>query len=202
MTVITFVLAVIPQVLSVNKHTPATVFALSLIFPSSNYTYFITSMARWEYQNLPTNLSKSAPESPWNLHGVVLWIFLIIQICVYPMLAILIERLLFSTTSKNRTVESKGNPSAPTVRLSGFSKSYKQHWFSRIFWKRKADVHAVKELSLDAHRGQILMLLGPNGSGKSTTLDAIAGLSKVSSGSIDIDGTRGLGIAPQKNVLW
>jgi len=46
------------------------------------------------------------------------------------------------------------------------------------------------------------MLLGPNGSGKSTTLDAVAGLSKISSGSIDIDGKGGIGIAPQKNVLW
>ncbi|KAL8682284.1 MAG: hypothetical protein Q9186_001653 [Xanthomendoza sp. 1 TL-2023] len=57
-------------------------------------------------------------------------------------------------------------------------------------------------LRLTLTKGQILMLLGPNGSGKSTTLDAIAGLSKVSSGQIDIDGTGGLGIAPQKNVLW
>lgn len=72
----------------------------------------------------------------------------------------------------------------------------------RIFWKKKADVHAVKNLSLDARKGEILMLLGPNGSGKSTTLDAVAGLSKISSGSIDIDGKGGIGIAPQRNVLW
>ncbi|KAL8687647.1 MAG: hypothetical protein Q9224_005090 [Gallowayella concinna] len=58
-----------------------------------------------------------------------------------------------------------------------------------------------KSLRLTLTKGQILMLLGPNGSGKSTTLDAIAGLSKVSSGQIGIDGTGGVGIAPQKNVL-
>lgn len=57
-------------------------------------------------------------------------------------------------------------------------------------------------MTLDARKGQILMLLGPNGSGKSTTLDAIAGLSTVSSGNVEIEGAGGLGIAPQKNVLW
>lgn len=46
------------------------------------------------------------------------------------------------------------------------------------------------------------MLLGRNGSGKSTTLDAIAGQSKITAGRIDIDGRGGLGLVPQKNVLW
>lgn len=51
------------------------------------------------------------------------------------------------------------------------------------------------------HR-RIIKLLGSNGSGKSTTLDCIAGTNKLTSGTITIDGTGGLGIAPQKNVLW
>lgn len=202
MTVITVVLAVIPQVLADKKQTPATVLALSLIFPSSNYTYFFTFIARWEYQDLPANLSRAAPNSPWKLHGIVLWAFLVLQIFVYPMFALIIEGVLFSTASSNRAVHTHGNPLGPAVRLTGFSKSYTQRWFQRIFRKGKADVHAVKELTLDIHQGQILMLLGPNGSGKSTTLDAIAGLSKVSSGRIEIDGVGGLGIAPQENVLW
>jgi ABC-type sugar transport system ATPase subunit len=46
------------------------------------------------------------------------------------------------------------------------------------------------------------MLLGRNGSGKSTTLDAIAGLRRVDAGRIDIHGSGGLGVVPQKNVLW
>lgn len=121
---------------------------------------------------------------------------------MYPCLALIIERVLFGTASKQRTVHSKFDPKAPTVQLRGFSKVYKQHWFPRLLWKKKADVNAVKGLNLDAHRGQILTLLGPNGSGKSTALDAIAGLNKVSSGRIDINGSGGFGIAPQKNVFW
>ncbi len=65
-----------------------------------------------------------------------------------------------------------------------------------------ATVIAVNELTLSAKRGEICVLLGANGSGKSTTLDAIAGLNTVTSGTITVDGTGGLGIAPQKNVLW
>ena len=61
---------------------------------------------------------------------------------------------------------------------------------------------AVNGLTLSARKGQICVLLGANGSGKSTTLDAIAGLNTVTSGTITVDGTGGLGIAPQKNVLW
>lgn len=202
MTVIAVVLAVIPQVLSPEKQTRATVLGLSLIFPSSNYTYFIQFIAQWELTNRPANLYKPALDSPWKLHGVVLWAFLVLQIFLYPILAVMIERTLWGTASKHRTIHSHGDPVGPTVRLRGFSKTYKQHWFPRLFWKRKADVQAVQDLTLDARKGQILMLLGPNGSGKSTTLDAVAGLSKVSSGRIDIDGTGGLGIAPQKNVLW
>ncbi len=55
---------------------------------------------------------------------------------------------------------------------------------------------------MHARKGQILMLLGPNGSGKSSTLNAVAGLSTVTSGQIEVNGTGGLGIAPQRNVMW
>ncbi|KAL8642025.1 MAG: hypothetical protein Q9226_008555 [Calogaya cf. arnoldii] len=158
-------------------------------------------MARWEVLNLPTNLSKTAPESPWKLQGRVLWVFLLFQVARYPVLALL-SNDYNSGRVQNSVQYSKFDPKAPTVQLREFSKVYKQHWFSRLLWKKKPNVNAVKNLTLDAHKGQILMLLGPNGSGKSTTLDAIAGLSKVSSGRLDINGVGGLGIAPQKNVLW
>jgi ATP-binding cassette subfamily A (ABC1) protein 3 len=63
-------------------------------------------------------------------------------------------------------------------------------------------VKAVDDFSIKARKGQIMVLLGANGSGKSTTLDAIAGLNTITSGAIEIDGTGGLGLCPQKNVMW
>ena len=202
MTVIAVVLAVIPQVLDDKKQTQATVVALSLLFPTANYTYFITFVSRWELTNMGAKLSHTAPESPWALHGKWLWVFLLIQIVLYPILAFFLERLFFSTASSGRRLRAREVASSLTVRLQNFSKTYRQNWISALFLKERPDVEAVKGLNLDARKGQILMLLGPNGSGKSTTLDAIAGLNKVTGGYIELDGSGGLGVAPQKNVLW
>jgi NitT/TauT family transport system ATP-binding protein len=44
---------------------------------------------------------------------------------------------------------------------------------------------ALKDMTLDVHRGEFLSLLGPSGCGKSTALRIIAGLGEPSSGAID-----------------
>ncbi|ACV07628.1 ABC transporter ATP-binding protein [Kytococcus sedentarius] len=49
-------------------------------------------------------------------------------------------------------------------------------------------VHAVRDVSLVAHRGESIGLIGRNGSGKSTLLRAIAGLIPPSSGRIWVQG--------------
>ena len=46
----------------------------------------------------------------------------------------------------------------------------------------------VNGASIEASRGEIVAVLGPNGAGKSTLIKAIAGLTKVSAGSIVFDG--------------
>ncbi|KAH8904454.1 P-loop containing nucleoside triphosphate hydrolase protein [Coniochaeta sp. PMI_546] len=207
-TIVYILLAVIAQTVSWPRS--ATVAILSLLFAPCNYTYFISLLARWEQQQLPTNLVKVAPNSPWALPGIVLWIFLIIQIIVYPVLGALLERYFHGTSTNTRNIifgaqSQEGAGAGSAVRLEGFTKIYSRGIFRRMFSfisKPKPPVVAVNGLTLSAGRGQILALLGANGSGKSTTLDAIAGISKLTSGNITIDGTGGLGIAPQKNVLW
>ena len=47
---------------------------------------------------------------------------------------------------------------------------------------------AVKDVSFDVKKGEIFGLLGPNGAGKTSTLSAIEGLIKYSSGSIIVNG--------------
>ncbi|MGW2302846.1 ABC transporter ATP-binding protein [Streptomyces sp. NPDC001809] len=49
-------------------------------------------------------------------------------------------------------------------------------------------VHAVRGVSLVAHRGEAIGLIGSNGSGKSTLLKAIAGLQPVERGRVYTDG--------------
>ena len=85
------------------------------------------------------------------------------------------------------------------VSISKLSKTY------------KSGHQALKNLSLDIERGEILALLGPNGAGKTTLISAICGIVKPSSGTVTVDGhdivkdfraTRGMiGLVPQELTL-
>ena len=55
--------------------------------------------------------------------------------------------------------------------------------------KRYKDVPAILEnLSVDIPKGQFVSIIGPSGCGKSTLLKLVAGLTPISSGTIEIDG--------------
>ncbi|EZF29399.1 hypothetical protein H101_06923, partial [Trichophyton interdigitale H6] len=199
-------LGIIAQV--VHPSSSAAVAILSLLFPPMNFIHFVVFMARWERQDQATNLVKSAPESPWSIPGIALWIFAIIHIILFPILAAVVERLLHGTGSKCRkSIRSDLAPYA--VILNGFTKEYKPSWFHRtiapIFGSRRETVLAVDNLNLNVNKGEIMVLLGANGSGKSTTLDAISGVSKTTSGEVSVaypEHAGGFGMCPQKNVIW
>lgn len=53
--------------------------------------------------------------------------------------------------------------------------------------KTKEEFFANKDISFEAHEGQIIGILGPNGAGKTTLLRMIAGIMKPTSGKIIID---------------
>jgi ATP-binding cassette subfamily A (ABC1) protein 3 len=204
MVVIALVFAVLPQTL--YEQTSVTCGVLSFLFPSATYTYFISGAAVFESYNVKIQMwtqPQEELEDPfhWRLNIGLHWVFLAIQIIVYPILAFLVEHVLFSTASPHRTFTHPPHEMAPTVTLTSFSKTYKAGFMARIF-KRRKDVHAVVDMSLSAYRGQILCLLGPNGSGKSTTMNCIAGQHKVTSGTVAIDPSGGMGYAPQNNVIW
>ncbi|KAL9598677.1 MAG: hypothetical protein Q9219_004346 [cf. Caloplaca sp. 3 TL-2023] len=203
-TIIALLLAVLAQV--VAKAGTGAIAILSLLFPPMNYTFFTILMARWERKNMPTNLVKAAPENPSTLPGIVFFVFAVIQIIVYPALGSIVENYLYGTRSEGRHLLKGNETSHDAVRLENFTKRYTPSWWAQNiatrFGKRKETVTAVNSLDLVVPRGQIMVLLGSNGSGKSTTLDAIAGLNTVTSGDITVDGFGGLGVCPQRNVLW
>lgn len=50
--------------------------------------------------------------------------------------------------------------------------------------KSFGDVNVIPKLNLTVNEGEFVVLVGPSGCGKSTTLRMVAGLEKVSSGTI------------------
>src|SRR5215210_5967846 len=60
----------------------------------------------------------------------------------------------------------------------------------RNIQKRFLGVHALKGVSLDVHRGEVVALLGENGAGKSTLMKIAGGIEQPDSGEVLIDGAR------------
>ena len=62
-------------------------------------------------------------------------------------------------------------------------------------------IHAIKGISFDVSRGEIVALIGANGAGKSTTLNTIAGLLRPRSGSIRFKGDNVTGTPASRMVF-
>jgi putative ABC transport system ATP-binding protein len=60
---------------------------------------------------------------------------------------------------------------------------------SRRYGSGDSAVHAVRGVSLDVARGELVAVMGPSGSGKSTLMHMLAGLDRPSDGEVFIDGT-------------
>jgi branched-chain amino acid transport system ATP-binding protein len=67
--------------------------------------------------------------------------------------------------------------SAPLLRLEGVSARYGHH-------------SALRDVTLEAHEGEVVSILGVNGAGKTTTARVISGMLKASGGEIHFDGRR------------
>lgn len=198
--IVAIVFGVLAQV--TYKPSTAQVYALSALFTPTCYVNIIQALAILELSEEYPSLSRAVlMEDGSSVIPAALIGFFAMHIVLYCGLAVYAERLFHGTASAGRRVITGSEASEKlgefAVRLEGFSKSYT----SGIFSKKKK-VLAVDNLDLSARRGQIVALLGANGSGKSTTLDSIGGLRKLGKGTITIDGNGGLGIAPQRNVLW
>jgi ATP-binding cassette, subfamily A (ABC1), member 3 len=202
---VSIILAIIIQVVPPTSTAAATV--VSLLFPPMNYVLFIIYMAYWQQQGEAAHLSQGPPTAPWHTPGYLFFVFCAIQIVAYPIIGALLERTLYGTASKARKLRYNDSQTTETVKLTNLSKTYPLNWWERKISSRftknpKQPVHAVNAINVSVLRGQIAILLGANGSGKSTTLDMLAGLQVPSGGEIEMDATGGIGLCPQRNVLW
>ena len=64
--------------------------------------------------------------------------------------------------------------------------------------KYYGDVHVLKDISFTINEGEFLTLLGPSGCGKTTLLRCIAGLERIESGDILLEGASIKELAPNK----
>ncbi len=64
--------------------------------------------------------------------------------------------------------------------------------------KHFGGVYAVREVSLECERGEILGLIGPNGAGKTTLMNLITGVSPSDGGTVSLDETTLNGLSARK----
>ena len=67
-----------------------------------------------------------------------------------------------------------------------------------VYRNGRRQVHAVRGVSFDIARGQVLGLVGESGSGKSTIAGTLTGLAPIHSGSVQVDGLEVAGASGRK----
>ena len=78
---------------------------------------------------------------------------------------------------------------------------------NKIYHSSRGDIQALRDINLTINNGEFLSIVGPSGCGKSTLLRCVAGLEKVTSGSVailskEIDAPPAeLGMVFQRDVL-
>ena len=77
---------------------------------------------------------------------------------------------------------------SPALRAQGVSKRYGAR-------------DALREVSFEARRGELVAVIGPNGAGKTTLLQILAGSLKPSGGSVALEGGE-IGWVPQQPALY
>lgn len=113
-------------------------------------------------------------------------------------------------TDATQSVDDEGGPAVSrAVVISHLRKIFRVRGHTPCSHEDKV---AVADLSLEAYKDQITVLLGHNGAGKSTTMSILAGLISATAGDCEIQGLSisrdmprirtFLGMCPQHNVLF
>jgi branched-chain amino acid transport system ATP-binding protein len=72
-------------------------------------------------------------------------------------------------------VEDQRRRPGGTLRASAVSRSFE-------------GVHALRDVTLELHRGEVVGLIGPNGAGKSTLVNLLTGFDRPTAGAVELEG--------------
>ncbi|MGZ5899451.1 MAG: ABC transporter ATP-binding protein [Reyranella sp.] len=92
-----------------------------------------------------------------------------------------------------RRTDETGQGAAITVTVRDLYKTYRTD---------AGPIDALAGITLDINKGEFLTVLGPSGCGKSTLLKCIAGLEKISRGSIAVNGEAVKGPPPDLGIVF
>ncbi|MHC4876074.1 MAG: ABC transporter ATP-binding protein [Planctomycetota bacterium] len=73
---------------------------------------------------------------------------------------------------------------------------------TKQFAKGGETITPLRDVSLDADRGEFVSLMGPSGTGKSTLLNQIAGIDRPDSGTVTVAGTEITGLSRSRLAAW
>lgn len=73
---------------------------------------------------------------------------------------------------------------------------------SKAFTTPRGPIEALKDIQLDIHDGEFLVIVGASGCGKTTLLNLIAGFTRPSAGQILLDGQEIQGITPRCGMIF
>ncbi|MBV9803570.1 MAG: ABC transporter ATP-binding protein [Solirubrobacterales bacterium] len=90
------------------------------------------------------------------------------------------------------TEDTEVTANAPTATLDGAVVQARD--LRRQYGEGETAVHALRGVSLDVARGNLVAVMGPSGSGKSTLMHTLAGLDRPTGGTVTIAGTEITGL--------
>jgi ABC-2 type transport system ATP-binding protein len=153
---------------------------LRLVVSSTDQAYALPARAAVYTVAVPASAGLSVPHIAGTAQGAsgsARWWVLLGVLAALALLAWAVA-MLWGRRSRRRlaTVEPDGED--VPLRFEGVTKAYKDGFV------------AVRDLSFEVRRGQVLGLLGPNGAGKTTSLRMLMGLIRPTEGRISIFGHR------------
>jgi ABC-2 type transport system ATP-binding protein len=151
---------------------------LRLLVSTTDQGFALPATAAVGTVGLAEGTALSVPEVPGSVQttaGAIRWWVLLAVLAALALLGWLAALLAGRRRSRRMSVAAPDGEEVP-LRFVGVTKAYGDGFV------------AVRDLSFEVRRGQVLGLLGPNGAGKTTSLRMLMGLIRPTEGRIEIFG--------------